>query len=299
MDRVKTSFSIKNLEHLSGIKAHTIRIWEKRYNLFEPERTETNIRLYNLDSLQKLLNVSLLYKNGFKISKIAKMEVLEIKEKVHTITLQKSPYDWSLGLFKLSMINFDQRMFTNTFDELMEKMSFGEIYQSIFTPLMIELGVLWQTNSISPSHEHFVTSLIKQKIHSLCEKLQENQPINANKTFVLYLPDNEIHELGLLYLNYEILVRGYKTIFLGQSVPTASLSNFQDKSEKMIFVSCFTIEPNQDRVVDYLDEFEKEVLSSEEKSELWITGFQTKYIENLQNPRIRIFESSAEMAKEF
>ena len=107
MDRVKTSFSIKNLEHLSGIKAHTIRIWEKRYNLFEPERTETNIRLYNLDSLQKLLNVSLLYKNGFKISKIAKMEVLEIKEKVHTITLQKSPYDWSLGLFKLSMINFD------------------------------------------------------------------------------------------------------------------------------------------------------------------------------------------------
>ena len=299
MDRVKTSFSIKNLEHLSGIKAHTIRIWEKRYNLFEPERTETNIRLYNLDSLQKLLNVSLLYKNGFKISKIAKMEVLEIKEKVHTITLQKSPYDWSLGLFKLSMINFDQRMFTNTFDELMEKMSFGEIYQSIFTPLMIELGVLWQTNSISPSHEHFVTSLIKQKIHSLCEKLQENQPINANKTFVLYLPDNEIHELGLLYLNYEILVRGYKTIFLGQSVPTASLSNFQDKSEKMIFVSCFTIEPNQDRVVDYLDEFEKEVLSSEERSELWITGFQTKYIENLQNPRIRIFESSAEMAKEF
>ena len=84
MDRVKTSFSIKNLEHLSGIKAHTIRIWEKRYNLFEPERTETNIRLYNLDSLQKLLNVSMLYKNGFKISKIARMEVNEIKDKVHT-----------------------------------------------------------------------------------------------------------------------------------------------------------------------------------------------------------------------
>ena len=104
MDRVKTSFSIKNLEHLSGIKAHTIRIWEKRYNLFEPQRTETNIRLYNLDSLQKLLNVSMLYKNGFKISKIAKMEANEINNKVHNITLQKSPYDWSIGLFKLSMI---------------------------------------------------------------------------------------------------------------------------------------------------------------------------------------------------
>ena len=297
MDRVKTSFSIKNLEHLSGIKAHTIRIWEKRYNLFEPERTETNIRLYNLDSLQKLLNVSMLYKNGFKISKIAKMEAIEIKDKVHNITLQKSPYDWSLGLFKLSMINFDQRLFTNTFDELMEKMSFGEIYQSIFTPLMIELGVLWQTNSISPSHEHFITSLIKQKIHSLCEKLQENQPQTTDQTFVLYLPDNEIHELGLLYLDYEILDHGYKTIFLGQSVPTKSLSNFQDKSDKMIFVSCFTIEPNHDRSNEYLDEFEKEVLSTE-GSELWITGYQAQYIAKPKNPRIRIFESPAELIKE-
>ena len=119
MDRVKTSFSIKPRASL-GIKAHDSDLG-KRYNLFEPERTETNIRLYNLDSLQKLLNVSMLYKNGFKISKIAKMEATEIKDKVHNITLQKSPYDWSLGLFKLSMINFDQRLFTNTFDELMEK----------------------------------------------------------------------------------------------------------------------------------------------------------------------------------
>lgn len=297
MDRVKTSFSIKNLEHLSGIKAHTIRIWEKRYGLFEPERTETNIRLYNLESLQKLLNVSMLYKNGFKISKIAKMESNEINDKVHNITLQKSPYDWSLGLFKLSMINFDQRLFTNTFEELLEKMSFGEIFQSIFTPLMIELGVLWQTNSISPSHEHFITSLIKQKIHSLCEKLQEKQPQKTEVTFVLYLPDNEIHELGLLYLNHEILERGYKTIFLGQSVPTASLSNFQDKSEKMIFVSCFTIEPNQDRIREYFHEFESEILSNE-GSELWVTGYQAQLLPKPNNQRIRIFETSSELVRE-
>ena len=297
MDRVKTSFSIKNLEHLSGIKAHTIRIWEKRYNLFEPERTETNIRLYNLDGLQKLLNVSMLYKNGFKISKIAKMEVDEIKNKVHSITLQKSPYDWSLGLFKLSMINFDQHLFTKTFDELMEKMSFSEIFQSIFTPLMIELGVLWQTNSISPSHEHFITSLIKQKIHSLCEKLQENHPTTTGKTFVLYLPDNEIHELGLLYLNYEVLNKGYKSIFLGQSVPTASLSNFHEKYDQIVFVSCFTIEPNSDRVMDYLQEFENEVLSAD-GSELWITGYQVQNMSAPKNSKIRIFETSSDLIKE-
>ena len=179
----------------------------------------------------------------------------------------------------------------------MGKMSFGEIYQSIFTPLMIELGVLWQTNSISPSHEHFITSLIKQKIHSLCEKLQENQPLKTDKIYILYLPDNEIHELGLLYLNYEILDHGYKTIFLGQSVPTTSLSNFQDKSDKMIFVSCFTIEPNNDRANEYLEEFEKEVLLADE-SELWITGYQAQFIEKPKNPRIRIFESSAELIRE-
>jgi DNA-binding transcriptional MerR regulator len=142
LDRVKSSFSIKNLEHLSGIKAHTIRIWEKRYNLFQPERTDTNIRMYNLENLQKLLNVSLLYNNGFKISKIAKLEMGEINHLVHNITLRKSPYDWSLGLFKLAMINFDQQLFTKTFDELMEKLTFSEIFQSIFNPLMVELGVL-------------------------------------------------------------------------------------------------------------------------------------------------------------
>ena len=162
MNRVKNSFSIKNLEHLSGIKAHTIRLWEKRYNLFEPERTDTNIRMYNLENLQKLLNVTLLYNNGYKISKIAKQSPDEIKENIHNLTVNKNSDDWYIGLFKLAMINFDQRIFTKTFNELLELYSFNEIFKNVFIPLLNELGVLWQTNSISPSHEHFITSLIKQ-----------------------------------------------------------------------------------------------------------------------------------------
>lgn len=148
MDRVKNSFSIKNLEHLSGIKAHTIRIWEKRYNLFEPERSNTNIRLYDLENLQKLLNVTLLYNNGYKISKIAKFSQQEIKENIHNLTINKKADDWSIGLFKLAMINFDQRLFTKTFNELLDQFSFKEIFKNVFVPLMNELGVLWQTNSI-------------------------------------------------------------------------------------------------------------------------------------------------------
>ena len=201
------------------------------------------------------MNVSLLYNNGFKISKIAKLEMEDINHLVHNITLRKSPYDWSLGLFKLAMINFDQQLFTKTFDELMEKLTFSEIFQSIFNPLMVELGVLWQTNSISPSHEHFITSLIKQKIHFLSDKIQNRSALKKDKVFILFLPNNEIHELGLLFLNYEILNHGYKTIFLGQSVPTESLSNLLDQDGNLFFVSCFTIEPNRDQIHDYLDHF--------------------------------------------
>ncbi|MBL6647165.1 MAG: MerR family transcriptional regulator [Flavobacteriaceae bacterium] len=290
MDRVKSSFSIKNLEHLSGIKAHTIRIWEKRYSLFQPERTDTNIRMYNLENLQKLLNVSLLYNNGFKISKIAKLEMDEINHLVHNITLRKSPYDWSLGLFKLAMINFDQQLFTKTFDELMEKLTFSEIFQSIFNPLMVELGVLWQTNSISPSHEHFITSLIKQKIHFLSDKIQNRPALKKDKVFILFLPNNEIHELGLLFLNYEILNHGYKTIFLGQSVPTESLSNLLDQDGNLFFVSCFTIEPNRDLIHDYLDHFTENILKKD-GSELWITGIQTQFVETKKYPRIKTFST--------
>ena len=205
MDRVKSNFSIKNLEHLSGIKAHTIRIWEKRYNLFEPERTDTNIRLYNLENLQKLLNVTLLYNNGYKISRIASLSQQEINENVHKLTINKNADDWSIGLFKLAMINFDQRLFTKTFNDLLEQFSFSEIFKNVFVPLMNELGVLWQTNSISPSHEHFITSLVKQKIHAMCEDLQQKYTRRTDRRFVLFLPDNEIHELGLLYLQYEVL----------------------------------------------------------------------------------------------
>ena len=290
MDRVKSNFSIKNLEHLSGIKAHTIRIWEKRYNLFEPERTDTNIRLYNLEILQKLLNVTLLYNNGYKISKIASLSHQEINENVHKLTINKNADDWSLGLFKLAMINFDQRLFTKTFNDLLEQFSFSEIFKNVFVPLMNELGVLWQTNSISPSHEHFITSLVKQKIHAMCEDLQQNSTRRTDRRFVLFLPDNEIHELGLLYLQYEVLNNGFQCVFLGQSVPIESLSNLIDIGEPITFISYFTIEPAQDKIESYLNTFNSEIIENID-SELWILGYQVQFISDEMPDKMRIFNS--------
>ena len=290
MDRVKSNFSIKNLEHLSGIKAHTIRIWEKRYNLFEPERTNTNIRLYNLENLQKLLNVTLLYNNDYKISKIALLSPQEINENVHKLTINKNADDWSIGLFKLAMINFDQRLFTKTFNDLLEQFSFSEVFKNVFIPLMNELGVLWQTNSISPSHEHFITSLVKQKIHAMCEDLQQKSTRRTDRRFVLFLPDNEIHELGLLYLQYEVLNNGFQCVFLGQSVPIESLSNLADIGEPITFISYFTIEPAQDKIDSYLNTFSSKIIENIE-SELWILGYQVQYISNKIPQKIRKFTS--------
>ena len=294
MDRVKSNFSIKNLEHLSGIKAHTIRIWEKRYNLFEPERTNTNIRLYNLENLQKLLNVTLLYNNDYKISKIALLSPEEINENVHKLTINKNADDWSIGLFKLAMINFDQRLFTKTFNDLLEQFSFGEVFKNVFVPLMNELGVLWQTNSISPSHEHFITSLVKQKIHAMCEDLQQKSTRRTDRRFVLFLPDNEIHELGLLYLQYEVLNNGFQCVFLGQSVPIVSLSNLVDIGEPITFISYFTIEPAQDKIDSYLNTFSTEIIENID-SELWILGYQVQYISNKMPQKIRKFSSIDEV----
>ena len=248
------------------------------------------MRLYNLENLQKLLNVTLLYNNDYKISKIALLSPEEINENVHKLTINKNADDWSIGLFKLAMINFDQRLFTKTFNDLLEQFSFGEVFKNVFVPLMNELGVLWQTNSISPSHEHFITSLVKQKIHAMCEDLQQKSTRRTDRRFVLFLPDNEIHELGLLYLQYEVLNNGFQCVFLGQSVPIVSLSNLVDIGEPITFISYFTIEPGQDKIDSYLNTFSSEIIENID-SELWILGYQVQYISNKMPQKMRKFSS--------
>ena len=258
MSLVKKTFSIKDLENLSGIKAHTIRIWEKRYNLLSPERTQTNIRLYSLLSLQKLLNITLLYENGLKISKIAQLKNEEIPLKVREIIDEKSIKNNVMNAFKLSMINFDQSLFYNTYNKLVVDLSFREIFKEYFIPLLQELGYLWQSNTISTTHEHFITNLVKQKVYTNTEKVHRSEYVN-NKSFVLFLPENEIHELGILYLNYELNLRGYKSIFLGQSVPIENLEPLIASNEFVEFIAYVTVEPSKEKIDKYLQKFKKKI----------------------------------------
>lgn len=291
MNNVKTSFSIRDMENLSGIKAHTIRIWEKRYNLFSPERTDTNIRTYNLESLQKLLNVTLLYKNGYKISKIAKLGDEKIPSLVKEIIALKSEKSHAINAFKLAMLNFDQSLFLSTYNDLMEEKSFTQIFDDVFIPLLNELGLLWQTNTISPAHEHFISNLIKQKIYIHTEKLQLESPSKQDEVYVLFLPENEIHELGLLYINYQLALHGYKTIYLGQTMPIESLEDLLKYYDNIRFVSYFTVSPTKDNIHVY---FEKigEILKKSPGSKFWVLGHQIQEIgEDISKGPIKIFKT--------
>ena len=278
MKKVKSNFSIKNLENISGIKAHTIRIWEKRYNLLSPERTNTNIRKYSLESLRKLLNITLLYKNGFKISKIANLESKNIPLLVREIALKNNSENISVNALKLAMVNFDVIMFDTKYKILIENNSFEFVFFRIFVPLLTELGILWQTGAICPTHEHFVTSLIKQKIHVQTEKIQTNKFLTEpTPKFVVFLPDNEIHELGILFLNFLILSKGFQTIFLGQSIPTNSLKTLLTQNSKLHFVTYLTIKPSKGDILKFANSFNEYLLKGSE-NKLSIFGPQTKSI---------------------
>lgn len=290
MNNIKDVFSIKDLENLSGIKAHTIRIWEKRYNVLEPMRSDTNIRYYSLDNLQKLLNIVILHKFGYKISKISKLNESEIVGLVNQITTSKNANNLAISQFKVAMMNFDQTLFIETYDLLLKEKSFRDVFYTVFIPLIEELGYLWQTNTISPAHEHFISYLIKQKVLTNTEKLQYTNTTRDDKTFVLFLPPNEIHELGLMYLNYEIIAKGFKSIYLGESVPTDSLKAIVDTFDNITFVGYITVEPTQEEINPYVENL-VEVVTKNNNHNVHLIGRMTEFIENKTPEKLTLFNS--------
>ena len=298
MNAVKTIFSIKDLENLSGIKAHTIRIWEKRYSILEPMRTDTNIRLYDIYNLQKLLNITLLHDYGYKISRISKLSPDKIPALIREIVSEKSAKSHAINAFKMAMMNFDQTLFINTYNNLLSEKSFREVFYEVFIPLMNEIGLLWQSNTITIAHEHFISYLIKQKLITNTEKIQVLEPTKSDKVFVLYLPSNEIHELGLMYLNYEFILNGYKTIYLGESVPIESLKEIQPYFDKITFVSYMTVQPTKDEINNYIENIKNEILTGD-NSECWFIGKMITDINpKILNEKTRIFQSIESIIKE-
>ena len=296
MNNIKTEFTIKDLENFSGIKAHTIRIWEKRYNLFQPKRTESNIRYYDIENLQKLLNISLLYNNGLKISKIADLSEAKIALAVRELVFNKGSESQGSVSLKLAMLNFDEPLFNQTYNSLISQISFQDIFRNVFVPFLNEIGFLWQFKTITPAHEHFITNLIRQKIHVNIDKLQLLQPNKNAKKFVLFLPMNEIHELGLLYLHFELLFHGWQSIYLGQSVPLENLNNLQKIYDDVCFVTYLTIEPSNESTEEFLQRIFDNVLANTADS-LWVLGPKMAQLKpDFVSPnQIRIFNSPVDL----
>jgi len=292
MNNIKTTFSIKDLENLSGIKAHTIRIWEKRYNLLEPMRTDTNIRLYDIQNLQKLLNVVLLTNFGYKISRISKLTTPEIENFVRKVQNDKTVNNHALSAFKMAMLNFDQQLFINTYNELLSEKDFSVVFLDTFIPLLEEIGVLWTTNTISPAHEHFISYLIKHKILVNIEKHVSKQLETKENAYVLFLPENEIHDLGLLFLHYEIVSRGNHVIYLGRSLPIEDVAELNKHFKEITFVTYLTVTPEEDNIIPYINEFKTKALTNE-KNELLIFGRRTEFLRNFSDNKIKIYSEIA------
>ena len=290
-NRIKNVFTIKDLENLTGIKAHTIRIWEKRYGILEPMRTQSNIRYYDSASLQKILNISTLNSFGYKISHIARMPPERIPVLVREVLAGKTLENHVINNFKLAMMNFDQQLFFSTYNSLLANKSFREIFYDFFLPLLEEIGYLWQTETITPAHEHFISAFIKQKLASNTERLQLDPPSRTDRTYVLYLPENEIHEIGLMFLNYELMLNGCKTVYIGESVPLTSVIDTKSYFESITFVTYFTVSPSAREVNNYVESLKKEILN-DENTAIYIFGKNAEYINPEQlNSAIRIFKN--------
>jgi len=291
LNKISTVFSIKDLERYSGIKAHTIRIWEKRYGMLSPNRSDSNIRSYSIENLQKLLNVTFLYNAGVKISKIASLSLDEIQSMVNELTVKKGDKDHFLDELKIAMLGYDQFKFESIFNKMSSELSFRSIFLDVFIPLLEYIGFHWQTNSLTPAHEHFISSLIYQKLLLNIERVKQVHS-NLSEVYVLFLPDEEIHDLGLLYIAYELALDGKQIVYLGTSVPIHSLTSVLECYPNAKFVSYFTVYPAEKDVNDYLKTIEEQVLFKH-KSEFFVFGRIARVAEN-KNSRIKLFNNTEE-----
>jgi len=262
-------FTIKDLENLSGIKAHTIRIWEQRYSLLKPSRTNTNIRYYSNDDLKTILNISLLNKYGYKISHINKMSTKDVQSRVAELNIAGAPLERIVNELIQLMVDLD----TTGFEKLVEKqIAAGGIEKTIIRvifPFFERIGILWQTGHINPAQEHLISNIIRQK---LIVGIDQAKPLmKVKKSFLLFLPEGEHHELGLLLVYYLLKRRGAEVFYIGANVPLNDARFVAHiKNPHFIYVHLTSISPGLD--------FQKFLFQVSEKipaSRIIVSGYVT------------------------
>ena len=249
-------YKIKDISNLTGVKTATIRIWEKRYNLIEPKRTDTNIRYYDDKDLIKLLNVLTLIQNSWKISKIAELSDENLKKELENLSKDIKTSTLVNNLIK-ALTTIDEALFKETLDNAVEKQGMKRCYLEVIIPFFQKVGVMWLAGSISPIQEHFVSNIVRQKLIVAIDQLpspDKDKPIDV----ILYCRENELHELSLLFYNYCLIKKKLKTLYLGQNVPTDDLINISSLIQpKYGLVTSVVNSSDTDKIEQYFAKINK------------------------------------------
>ena len=229
-------YSIHDLDKLSGIKAHTIRVWERRFNIVTPHRTGTNRRRYGDDELRRIINISILKRNGFKISEIAKFSTSEIEEKVSFLSKDVFHPDTQIDSLVVAMVDYNEKAVNDVLIRSMMNRGMEETMDTIVFPFLKRIGIMWQTGTADIGSEHFITNIFRQKLISAIDTLS---PVlkPKRKKIILFLPENELHEIGLLFFNYVIKKMGHESLYLGQSTPLFAVVDVNNKWKADILIT--------------------------------------------------------------
>jgi DNA-binding transcriptional MerR regulator len=280
-------YSIKDLERISGVKAHTIRIWEKRYGIVAPKRTESNIRYYCDTEVKKLMNIAILLSHGYKISKLAELSQDELSRKVLEISMITNGTDSQIENLVMAMIEMDESKFEKILNMSIIKEGFEKTVFNLLYPFFERIGVLWQAGSINPAHEHFISNLVKQKIYVAIDSISVNSGNDAKK-FLLFLPEWDLHELGLLVYDYLIKSRGNKVIYLGANVPEEDVYSVTDFLHPDYLLTSFANAVEKEKILSYITR----LASRYPDKTIFVTGYQTTGMEKPQAPNIRLVQSA-------
>lgn len=286
-------YSIKDLERISGVKAHTIRIWEKRYGVVEPKRTDSNIRFYCDTDVKKLMNVAILLHHGYKISKLALLDPNELSKKVLEVSMISNGHDSQIENLVVSMIEMDESKFEKLLNMSIIKDGFENTVFKVLHPFFERIGVLWQAGSINPAHEHFITNLVKQKIYVAIDSIPVPSG-NDTKKFLLFLPEWDLHELGLLVYDYLLKSRGYKVIYLGPSVPEDDIYSVSDYLHPDYFLIAFANAVDKEKIESYI----QRLAARYPGKTIFVSGHQTCTMNCSLPSNVKIVNSALQFSNE-
>jgi len=279
-------YSIRDLEKLTGIKAHTLRIWEKRYNVIQPERTETNNRFYTDNDLKKLLNISILNRHGVKISHISQKSDKELSREIEKLSNSDENYDSLVEGLVVAMIELEEMKFEKIFTNAVIKHGFEDTMGKVIYPFLDKVGMLWQIGTIHPAQEHFISNLIRQKLIVAVDGVSVEYNSNAQK-FILFLPEGELHEFGLLFYHYMLRKRGFKVIYLGQTVPYCDLKAIMEKEQNFSVITSFITHKPLEEIRDYIIRLSNDA----NQQEIYVIGRFSDQIRNSLPHNIHLIKS--------